>query len=250
MNPIMKLFTTQHALNTDIRTLTELDTPLGQQVLDIYEQSFPEAERDPVEDVAESLRNLTPNAEITHLRVLVEEEVVVGFTYFATYRDYYLGYLKFIAVREDIRGKGYGPILLQDAIQQIRADGKQATGWPYLGLVLEVERPEMAENDIDRHLRERRIQFYQRNGAVMFEAMDYIAPPVAPGQPSLPFHLMFLRAVHKYGIQHWLRQQAVRALLVEGYGENPDSWFVRHALEVRQRARQTSANATFIGNRS
>jgi hypothetical protein len=72
--------------------------------------------------------------------------------------------------------------------------------------------------------------------AVIFEDVDYIAP----GQPELPFHLMFLRAVRKYGMQHWLRQRAVHALLVEGYGENPDSWFVRHALEVRQRARQAS----------
>ena len=48
---------------------------------------------------------------------------------------------------------------------------------------------------------------------------------------------MLLRAVHKYGMQNWLRQKAVKALLVEGYGENADSWFVRHALNVRQRAR-------------
>ena len=142
-------------------------------------------------------------------------------------------------MREDVRNKGYGPIPLQDALQQIRADGNQVTGWPYLGLVLEVERPETAENDEDRQLRERRIRFYLRNGAAVFDQTDYIAPPVAPGQPSLPFHLMILRAVHKYGMQHWLRQKAVKALLIEGYEEDADSWFVRHALEIRQWAKQS-----------
>ena len=77
----------------------------------------------------------------------------------------------------------------------------------------------------------------KRTFAVMLEGLDYIAPPTAPGQPSLPFHLMILSAVNKYGMQNWLRQKAVTALLVEGYGENRDSWFLHHALETRTRAR-------------
>jgi GNAT superfamily N-acetyltransferase len=238
MNQLFQFFKPLRAPAADVRDITDLHTALGQQVLAIYERSFPEAERDPVENIAASLNPSDLGAEVTHLRALVEHEGVVGFTYFSSYQEYYLGFLKFIAVREDIRGKGYGPILLQDAIEQLRADGVRATGWPYLGLVLEVERPETAENVQDRQLRERRIQFYRRNGAIMIEGVDYIAPPVAAGQPSLPFHLMVLRAVPKYGMQRWLRQNAVKALLVEGYGEGPDSWFVRHALEVRQRAKR------------
>lgn len=239
MNYFRRLFTPKHASTANIREVTDLDSDIGQQVVTIYEQSFPEAERDPVENIAASLNPSTDSAEITHLRALVEQETVVGFSYFSCYREYYLGFLKFIAVRVDIRGKGYGPILLQDAVQQLRIDGVHATGWPYLGLVFEVERPETAENEADRLLRERRIEFYRRNGARMLEQVDYIAPPVTADQPSLPFHLMVLRAVPKYGMQRWLRQKAVKALLIEGYGEDPDSWFVRHALEVRQRAKQS-----------
>jgi GNAT superfamily N-acetyltransferase len=237
MNHFFKLFNSRRAPVADVREVTDFHTTVGQQVIAIYEQSFPEAEREPVETIAANLNSSDLNTEVTHLRALVEQEAVVGFTYFSSYPEYYLGFLKFIAVRADIRGKGYGPILLQDALEQLRADGVRATGWPYLGLVLEVERPELAANDQDRQLRERRIQFYRRNGARMIEGIDYIAPPVAAGQPSLPFYLMVLRAVPKYGMQRWLRQNAVKALLVEGYRENPDSWFVRHALEVRQRAK-------------
>lgn len=240
MNLLQRLFKPKHASTANLCEVSNLQSNIGEQIIAIYEQSFPEAERDPVENIAASLSRSTDNAEIRHLRAFMDQETVVGFTYFTSYREYYLGYLKFIAVRADIRGKGYGPILLQDAIQQLRADGIRATGWPYLGLVFEVERPETAENEADRLLRERRIEFHRRNGAMMIEEVDYVAPPVSVDQPSLPFHLMVLRAVPKYRMQRWLRQKAVKALLIEGYGENPESWFVRHALEVRQRARQSS----------
>jgi len=223
----------------DLRSIHNLESPEGKAVLAIYEQAFPEAERDPIESIADSLTNPDPKTEVAHLRALFDRGGVVGFAYFASYAEYYLGFLKFIAVRADIRGKGYGPILLRDALRQVRADGRQMTGWPHLGLALEVERPETADNDQDQQIRERRIQFYRRNGAVLLEGIDYVAPPIAPGQPSLPFHLMFLRAVPKYGVQRWLRPKAVKALLIQGYGETPDSWFVRHALELRQRAKKS-----------
>ena len=239
MNQFFRLSKKQKTPIADVQDINDFHTSLGQQALAIYEQSFPEAERDPVENIAANLVHFDPRTEVPHLRALVEQDSAVGFTYFSSYPEYYLGFLKFIAVRQDSRGKGYGPILLQDAIRQLRADGVHATGWPYLGLVFEVERPETAENDQDRQLRERRIQFYQRNGAKMIEGIDYIAPPVTVGQPSLPFHLMVLRAVPKYGMQRWLRREAVKALLIEGYGEDPDSWFIRHALDVRQRARSS-----------
>jgi GNAT superfamily N-acetyltransferase len=241
MDRLFSFFRRQRAPTADIRAIADFGTPLGREALAIYEQAFPEAERDPVEHIAASLKNADPNTEVSHFRVLVDQDVVVGFTYFSSYKEYYLAYLKFIAVRAELRGKRYGPILLKDAIRQLRTDGRRATGWPYLGLVLEVERPETADNEQDRELRERRIRFYQRNGAVMIEHLDYVAPPVAPGQPSLPFHLMVLRAVPKYGMQRWLRPMAVKALLVEGYGEDPDSWFVRHALDVRNRAKRSAA---------
>src|SRR5262245_25588555 len=238
MNQLARFFRLQWVPDADIRDITDLDTPLGREALAIYEQAFPEAERDSVEHIAATLQNDDPETAVSHFRALVDDGAVVGFTLFSSYKQYYLGYLKFIAVRAELRGKRYGPILLKDALRQLRVDGRRATGWPYLGLVLEVERPETADNEGDRALRERRIRFYQRNGAVMLANLDYVAPPVAPGQPSLPFHLMVLRAVPKYGMQRWLRPKAVTALLVEGYGEDPDSWFVRHALDVRERARR------------
>jgi GNAT superfamily N-acetyltransferase len=237
MNQLSRFFRLQRVPDADIREVTELDTPLSREALAIYEQAFPESEREPLESIAASLKQADPDTAVSHFRVLIDEGAVVGFTYFSSYKEYYLGYLKFIAVRAELRGKRYGPILLKDALRQLRADRRRATGWPYLGLVLEVERPETAENEEERALRERRIRFYQRNGAVVIENLDYVAPPVAPGQQSLPFHLMVLRAVPKYGMQRWLRPKAVTALLVEGYGEDPDSWFVRHALDVRDRAR-------------
>lgn len=238
MNQIRQMFARYEVPDADIRDIRSLDTRFGQNVVAIYENAFPEEERDPVDEIAASLHG-SDDTEVVHLRALVEQNEVMGFTYFSTYPDYYLGFLKFIAVRADLRGRGYGPVLLQDAIRQVRADGICTMGWPYLGLVFEVERPEAAENAHERQLRERRIHFYQRNGATMIKGIDFIAPPITPQQPSIPFHLMVLKAVPKYGMRWWLRQSAVKAILVKGYGEEMDSWFVTHALDVRRRARKS-----------
>ncbi len=224
------------SINPDIREVTDLDSDLGRQVMAIYEASFPEEERDPVEEIAAELRESHPLV-MTHIRALVEGGRVVGYTHFASYGEYQLGYLKFIAVATDTRGKGFGPVLLRDAIRQLRIDGKEMTGWPLLGLVLEVERPELGLTDEERAIRQRRIGFYLRNGAAMIDRTDFVAPPVTEGQPSIPFHLLVIPAVRKYRMHRWLRPRAVEALLLNGYGEPADSWFLDHALEMRSLAR-------------
>jgi hypothetical protein len=38
-------------------------------------------------------------------------------------------------------------------------------------------------------------------------------------------------------MQHWLRLKALKARLIELYGEDPDSRFVQHALDVDRRAK-------------
>src|SRR5262245_20958160 len=127
MNYFSQFFKRNRSQKADAREVRDLHSALRQQVLAIYKESFPEAERDPIENIATSIAPSRDLADITHLRVLMEQEMVVGFAYFSSYREYWLGFLKFITVREDIRGKRYGPILLQDAIQQLRTDGIRAT---------------------------------------------------------------------------------------------------------------------------
>jgi len=128
MNPILRVLRLQRSPAADIREVSDLASDIGQQVIAIYEQSFPEEERDPVENIAASLHRSRGDTEVTHIRALIEKETVAGLAYFSSYCEYYLGFLKFIAVHADIRGKGYGPIFLQDAIRQLRADGVRATG--------------------------------------------------------------------------------------------------------------------------
>lgn len=142
-----------------------------------------------------------------------------------------MGYLKFIAIRQDIRSKGYGSLLLQEVVDQVRQDGIRQTGWPYIGVVFEVERPEDAPDETQRELREKRIRFYEGNGARLLEGVDYIAPPVAFDQPPLPFHLMARATTLKRLKGRRIRQMMIENVLLAGYGESPESPFVRHALE-------------------
>jgi GNAT superfamily N-acetyltransferase len=63
--------------------------------------------------------------------------------------------IDYFAVRAGLRGQGIGSGFLKKLVAQ------------YPAVMLEVERPELAQNDRDRSIRSRRIAFYERLGFVM-----------------------------------------------------------------------------------
>lgn len=211
--------------------LDSLDSPWGQQALTIYLEAFPEAEREPLDDLrAERLAPSTPQAE-HHFRIMVDESGdVLGLSIFSTVHGHYMAFLRYLAVHPSARNRGFGRLLLNDALHTVRADGWKHAGYPYLGLVFEVERPSEAETDTERIVRERRIGWYMRNGARLYPTVDLTTPPVSPDQPPVSYHLMFRTAVPKRIVGRMLHRMMVESVLVHGYGVAPDSRYVRRAM--------------------
>src|SRR5947207_883358 len=87
MDQLSRFLRLQRAPDTDIRAITDLDTLPGREALAIYEQAFPEAERDPVEHIAAALGNPDPETEVSHFRVLLDQGAVVGFSHFSSYKE-------------------------------------------------------------------------------------------------------------------------------------------------------------------
>ena len=81
-------------------------------------------------------------------------------------------YVEHFATSPEMRGAGIGSTILRDFLPM--------SGKP---VVLEVEHP---DTDIAR----RRIGFYRRNGFELWEDVEYIQPPYAPGQSAVPLLLM------------------------------------------------------------
>jgi ribosomal protein S18 acetylase RimI-like enzyme len=81
--------------------------------------------------------------------------------------------LDYLAVEEDLRGKGYGSELLHF----VRTKCWQQDAF----LLVEAENPDFGGNQIDRI---RRIHFYQRNGGCLIPKINYLLPPLDNTLPT------------------------------------------------------------------
>jgi GNAT superfamily N-acetyltransferase len=91
--------------------------------------------------------------------------------------------LWYLAVSERLRGHGAGSNLYLEILNRVRNEFPSAAG-----LVFEVERPDQAQTAELGALAERRIRFYQRNGALLLEGVHYVQ--CTGWQPEVAMHLM------------------------------------------------------------
>lgn len=146
------------------------------------------------------------------------------------YADTRLGFLAYLAIRQDARGQGLGAWLFGHVLDQVARDALALGGPPAQGLCWEVERPALAADEPERQLRARRIRFYERLGARLIEPIDFVAPPLRPDLPAVPYHLMF-RALDAATALTGARLQAIlETVLVHDYRLARDDPRVRRAL--------------------
>ena len=126
------------------------------EVREVYRRfmvkDFPEDERKPLRMIEQAL------AQDRYLCLgLFDGEEILGYAFFAYTesggsRDCLFDYL---AIREDMRNQGVGTQLLS---------GLAASLPKANSLILEVENPQMAKSEAERAQRQRRMDFYLRNG--------------------------------------------------------------------------------------
>jgi len=219
----------------ELHEVTDPDNRLAQEAFALYERSFSFEERLTLDEIAEAMRSgansNSPSDRISHFWVWTDLEVVVGVGIFQYMPALRLGYMDYLVVRPERRGHGYGSTFFQAILAQLARDASELKTAAPLGLCFEVERPETALTPVDRELRERRIHFYERNGAFLIGQVDFVAPPLRAGLPPLPYHLMF-RWVRPN--QSDLTQQeiywVVETILQYGYGLDPDDHHLKQTL--------------------
>jgi hypothetical protein len=96
-----------------------------------------------------------------------------------------------------------------------------------------VERPADAAAPTARDLRQRRINFYQRCGAMLLPQLDFLAPPLAPGLPEVPYHVMFLPSTGFGGdtASRGFHADILETILINGYGIERDSTYYLNAVK-------------------
>jgi GNAT superfamily N-acetyltransferase len=210
--------------------ITDPDSDLARQAFEIYETSFPIEERDPVERIADAMRRIQKK-NIAHFLAAVDAGRVIGLVMYSYYKKERLGFLFYMATDLDLRGRGLGSWMFKQTIRRLEEDAHFLVGEPPLGMFWEVERPLDAADEAERILRERRIRFYQRNGAVLMDWIDFTAPPLGEDLPPVPYYLMFRSSDNReIRINRELARAVIDSTLLYGYGVTPESEYYQQAI--------------------
>lgn len=158
----------------------------ARQFCEIYEASFLPEERD---DTAAVLAGVLGGERDCFLAIAREQ--VLGLAVVSPLAGYPAAFLEYLAVAPEARNSGIGGSILARLREALAGAAQPGTD----GIIFEVDRPEDADDSGERELRQRRIAFYRRHGAVMVDgALDYQAP-VPVGDGTLAYFLMWLPVV-------------------------------------------------------
>jgi GNAT superfamily N-acetyltransferase len=223
----------------EIRELISNETDLIRQVQWIYEQSFPVEEQDPFENMLQAIRRREQagpeDCEHCHFQVAVEAGQAAGAAFFNYYSRTKMGFIAYLAVHPARRNGGLGARLYHHLVACVAADAQASGSGPAVGVVFEVEPPELGKNAAEQALRRRRIGFYQRNGALVVPNLALIAPPLGNGLPEMPYEIMLhpLEGAH-LPLGRSEIEAVVETVLGFSYGLPPDSPYYRRTLESIQ----------------
>jgi GNAT superfamily N-acetyltransferase len=166
----------------------------------IYTASFEDDERMPFDELWQWLKNQRGDFVAT-LGAFVAGEDVVGMGSAIYFANRNIGYLVYLAVREDLRGYGYGREIVQYLVSWIRRSASEMAGISPPVIFWEVRNPGDAPDETEKVHRQGRIKFYASLGAQVLP-VAYTCPPVQPGQPEVNYLLMVLADPPEIGRAH------------------------------------------------
>lgn len=117
---------------------------------------FPRAELRSMETFEEMY-----NDEAIYAYAMVDEDEILAYATFVREKSSDVMLLDYYAVSKTRRNEGLGSLFLQELRILL----------PARGFILEVEDPNFASNDQELDIRNRRVDFYKRNGATMTDWM-------------------------------------------------------------------------------
>lgn len=174
-----------------IQEITVWTERLAAQAKELYEISFPPAERHDFSRICQAEEEQDDPGRPRVLAAL-NGDLLVGLSIFKHLAEVSLGYLWYLCVRESTRGSGIGRRLYNRTLEALI---ESTQGYGLKGLIFEVGRLDSEPHPIYGDPI-RRIRFYERLGARLILGYDYCQPPIPPHGP-VPLQLMF----HPLGLQ-------------------------------------------------
>ena len=206
----------------------------------IYLEAFGVPWEMPAAKLPDFARQRASDSVVGRALALLDGDAVVGFALCDHLAESNLLHLKYLAVDPARRSQGSGARLLHAVAAAGETIAQAAGKNGCRGVLIEIEIPDSPPSDADRSLRTRRIAFYERHGALI-TGVPYPRPPWAP--PEQPdFELMLLPGSAWTGgawaggvlpgvLDAATRRGLGRALMVEGYGADPDAAWLAEYLD-------------------
>src|SRR5450759_828269 len=159
---------------------TSLPPAAAMQVQEIYESSFPAAEREPFTSLLDGVEQGS-----SWLTCGLLDGKIIGFGVVTPLSRASIFFLGYIAIQQADQGKGLGSKLLEAILEaSIRAHAA--------GILLEVEDPGDVESVGEREKRLKRIQYYKKNGGALIDDGGIYRMPNLTGPGSLAMRLMWI----------------------------------------------------------
>ncbi|MCT7994243.1 GNAT family N-acetyltransferase [Laspinema olomoucense] len=198
----------------EIVQLTDINHPDFQGALQIYLDSFPACERQPLEILETRLSN-----QLYQWFVAKADNKVVGIALLYPLKPTDFILLDYLGTDKKYRSRGIGRMLMSHLINLVKSQEHN--------LLIEVENPQFCE---DSEQAERRIKFYQNNGAKVLESVRYLLPPLSGDVPT-EMLLMMVPAELGGQLPGSLVQQLIEQVYQEMYDRPSDDALLRSFIE-------------------
>lgn len=170
-------------MDTHIVDIADLNDDLLLPWLDLYETAFPPIEKALVSTYIGLLKDKAQGLRQNHhiLAMLDQNDQLAGIAHVELRQKENVALFWYLAITAAERNHGLGSTLYRAVLHRL-PDTLSA-------VILEVEKPELAETPQQRDLARRRIDFYRRLGALQLTGIHYLQI-VGPHQPPLPMHIL------------------------------------------------------------
>jgi len=160
-------------MNVKFSLLKDTNGKEFSDILAIYEELFPNNERQPNDVFAKRIVSGQ-----TELLIATDETQTLGFAVLWNFTYSNFALLDYFGVKKGLQNSGIGTRMMQNVLRIAKKWNKD--------LVLEVERPGEGENLEER---EKRLRFYLKNGALILQNVPYRLPSLDNSVP-IPMILM------------------------------------------------------------